>query len=211
MGTVPDVRATPMLRPPSLTLRQRAATSASGRRCSAAAPQIFSASTVAPTPRRPAVYRLSLHGDVVVDDHGLDLDALVARELGRHLEVHHVAGVVLDDVQRAGPAVDGLRGGEHLVRGRRGEHLARAGRVEHAHADEAAVHGLVAGAASGDQRHLAGDGRVGAHDVGRVGEHPQAVAVRRGDTGQLVPDRVLRAIDQLLHGLSPPPPSICFL
>ena len=59
MGTVHEVRATPMLRAPALTLRQSSATSASGRRRSAAAPQIFSARTVVPTPRRPAVYRLS--------------------------------------------------------------------------------------------------------------------------------------------------------
>ena len=40
----------------AFTSRQRSATSLSGRRCSAAAPAIFSISTVAPTPRRPAVY-----------------------------------------------------------------------------------------------------------------------------------------------------------
>ena len=50
----------PMLRPLALTLRQMSATAASGRRCSAAAPAIFSARTVTPTPRRPAVQVLSL-------------------------------------------------------------------------------------------------------------------------------------------------------
>ena len=55
IGTVHDVRATPMLRASAFTARQSAATSASGRPCSAAAPQIFSARMVAPTPRRPAV------------------------------------------------------------------------------------------------------------------------------------------------------------
>ena len=49
------VSAMPMLREFALTLRQSSATSASERCSSAAAPQIFSASTVAPTPRRPAV------------------------------------------------------------------------------------------------------------------------------------------------------------
>ena len=58
-GTVHEVSAIPMLRPLAFTLRHRSATSASDLRCSAAAPQIFSASTVVPTPRRPAVYRLS--------------------------------------------------------------------------------------------------------------------------------------------------------
>ena len=66
-----------------------------------------------------------LHGDVVVDQHGLHLGALGAAELGGHLEVHHVAGVVLDDVEHAGAAVDGLRRRLHLVRRRRREDLAR--------------------------------------------------------------------------------------
>ena len=91
-----------------------------------------------------------LDRDVVVGHDRLDLDALALGEIGGHLEVQHVAGVVLDDVQDAGAAVDGLGGLEHLVRRRGGEDLARAGRVEHAGADEAAVHRLMARAATGD-------------------------------------------------------------
>jgi hypothetical protein len=49
------VNATPKLRPLSFTLRAIAATSASDPPASAFAPAIFSASTVTPTPRRPAV------------------------------------------------------------------------------------------------------------------------------------------------------------
>jgi hypothetical protein len=45
----------PMLRPSALTRRPSSATSTTERRSSAAAPQIFSAITVMPTPRRPAV------------------------------------------------------------------------------------------------------------------------------------------------------------
>ena len=84
-----------------------------------------------------------LHGDIVVDHHGLDLDALATGELGGHLEVHHVARVVLDDVKDAGTAVDGLGRVEHLVRRRRREHLAGAGGVEHSGPDEAAVQWFV--------------------------------------------------------------------
>ena len=73
-----------------------------------------------------------LHRDVVVGHDRLDLDALALGEVGGHLEVQHVAGVVLDDVQHAGAAVDRLGRLEHLVGRGRGEHLARAGRVEHA-------------------------------------------------------------------------------
>jgi hypothetical protein len=54
-GTMHEVNAMPMLRALAFTLRQRSATSESDRFSSAAAPQIFSARTVAPTPRRPAV------------------------------------------------------------------------------------------------------------------------------------------------------------
>ena len=92
---------------------------------------------------------------VVVGDDRLDLDALALAEVGRHVEVHDVAGVVLDDVQDARAAVDGLRRLEHLVGRRRGEDLARARRVEHARPDEPAVHRLVPGAAAGDDADLA--------------------------------------------------------
>ena len=112
-----------------------------------------------PTPRRPAVYRLSCDGHVVVGDDGFDLDAgFLGGHLGGHLEVQDVAGVVLDDVQHAGTGVDELGGFVHLVRCRRREHLTGAGGVEHADADEAAVERLVSGAAAGDETDLAGDG-----------------------------------------------------
>jgi hypothetical protein len=54
-GGVQEERATPNERERSFTLRARAATSVSESPRSAAAPAIFSAKTVAPTPRRPAV------------------------------------------------------------------------------------------------------------------------------------------------------------
>ena len=76
-------------------------------------------------------------------------------ELRRELEVEHVAGVVLDDVEDAGAAVDGAGRGLHLVRDRRREDVAGARRVEHAETDEAAVERFVAGAAAGDERDLA--------------------------------------------------------
>ena len=48
-----------MLRPWALTFRATSATASRSRPCSAAAPAIFSRSTVTPTPRRPAVQVLS--------------------------------------------------------------------------------------------------------------------------------------------------------
>ena len=89
-----------------------------------------------------------LDRDVVVHEHRLDRDAVIGGVLGRELEVHHVARVVLDDVDHSGAAVDRLGRGEHLLRDRRGEDLAGARGVEHALADEAAVQRLVPRAAA---------------------------------------------------------------
>ena len=79
----------------------------------AAAPAIFSTSTVPPTPRRPAVQVESLTATSSSMTTELDLDVLCAGELGGGLEVQHVAGVVLHDVQHARAGADGLRGREH--------------------------------------------------------------------------------------------------
>ncbi len=68
-----------------------------------------------------------LHRDVVVDHARTRPATPVVRrgQLGGHLEVHHVARVVLDDVHDTGAAVDALGRREHLVGHRGGEHLAR--------------------------------------------------------------------------------------
>ena len=155
-GTVQEVSATPMLRPLALTVRATSATCVEvaallGRRAGDLLQQHGDADAAAAG--RPGAV---LHGDVVVGDDGDDARAgLGRRQLGRHLEVHDVAGVVLHDVQDAGAAVDQLGGGEHLVGHRRGEHLAGAGGVEHAEPDEPAVQRLVARAAAGDDADLA--------------------------------------------------------
>ena len=132
----------------------------------------------------------------------VDLDAVALAELGGHLEVHDVAGVVLDDVQHPGAAVDRLGRLEHLVGRGRGEHLARARRVEHAPADEPAVHRLVARAAARDDPDLALHGRVGTDDDVGVVAHPHSVAVRGLDALEGLPDDVVGAVDQLLSSPS---------
>ncbi len=72
---------------------------------SAAAPASFSTRTVAPMPRRlPGVSS----GDVVVDQHGLDVEALFLGQLDGHAQLKHAAGEVLDDEEGAGAAVDGM-------------------------------------------------------------------------------------------------------
>ena len=193
----------PMLRPHPFTLRPMAATVARSCPASAAAPQIFSTRTVTPTPRRPAVYRLSstATSSLVTMDSTFDARVL-GGHLGRHLEVHDVAGVVLHDVQHAGAPVDELGRLEHLVGRRRGEDLARAGGVEHAETDEAAVQRLVPGPAAGDQPDLAGDRGGRPVDDLVVVVDPQA-RVGGGDAEQRLVDDVCRVVDQLLHDVPP--------
>ncbi len=59
-GVLQALSATPKLRAFSLTCRAMACTRSRGMPSSAAAPAIFSTNRVAPVPRRPAVYRLSV-------------------------------------------------------------------------------------------------------------------------------------------------------
>src|SRR5699024_2976739 len=105
-----------------------------------------------------------LHGHVVGDHHRLDRDVLEFGQFGGGLEVEHVAGVVLHDVQDAGTTVGGLGGGLDLVGGGRGEHRAGHGRIQHAAAHETGVQWLVSAAAAADDADLARDGPAGAGD-----------------------------------------------
>jgi hypothetical protein len=98
---VHDESATPKDRARSLTRRATAATA-------------WRSSPRSAAPPAGGVQRV-LHRDVVIDQHRLDLHALVGRVLGRQLEVEHVTGVVLDDVHDAGAGIDGLGGGQHLI------------------------------------------------------------------------------------------------
>ena len=79
-GTVHEVSAMPMLRPLAFTLRQRSATSASDRPCLGRGTGRSSRpARSSPTPRRPAVYRLSCTATSSSIDDRLDLDAVLAR------------------------------------------------------------------------------------------------------------------------------------
>src|SRR5207253_9086021 len=55
----------------------------------------------------------ALHRHIVLDE---DRRARVGVALGRHLEVHHVARVVLHDEEHTSPAVGGFGGGGDLDR-----------------------------------------------------------------------------------------------
>ncbi len=116
-----------------------------------------------------------VHGDVVIGD---DARRLAADHLCRHLEVHDVAVIVLDDEDHPGAGVDGLRRLQHLVWRRRGEDLARAGGVQHAMADETRVQRFVPRSAAGNQRDLALLQPLAAHELVRP-VHRQDVGMRR--------------------------------
>lgn len=108
-----------------------------------------------------------LHGDVVSGDHGDDLDTgFGCGELGGHLEVHDVTGVVLHDVQDPRAGIDVLRRLQYLAGDRRGEHLARTGGIKHSGADEPAVQWFVTRTAPRDEPDLALDrGRTSVDDL----------------------------------------------
>jgi len=145
-----------MLRPLALTRRHSSATSLSEAWASAAAPQIFSASTVVPTPASPGGVQTVLDRHVVVDDDRLHLDVIGLGEVRGHLEVEDVTGVVLDDVEHPGAAADRL-GGLQDWSGV-GEVKTHPGRPHPAcPSPEAAVHRLVPRASAGDERRLAAD------------------------------------------------------
>src|SRR5262249_11480108 len=105
-----------------------------------------------------------LDGNVVVNHHGFDLDRLRARKVGGHLKVHHVAGVVLDDVQHSTAAIDRFGRFEHLVGCRTCENRTWAGGIKHAAANEAAMHWFMAASAARHQGDLALYGGIGAKD-----------------------------------------------
>ena len=135
---------------------------------------------------------------VVVDDHGR---VVAVEHLGRHLEVHHVAGIVLHDEEHTGACVHGRGRGEHLVGRGRSEDLAGAGRVEHAVADEAGVQRLVAGTATRDQRDLAGFQRAPADEL-VCGAERHDVGMRRRETVERFGEHGVDVVDQLFHAVS---------
>jgi hypothetical protein len=133
---------------------------------------------------------------------GLDLDVLGLGEICRHLEVEHVAGVVLDDVQHAAPPSTAFVASSIWSGRRRGEDLAGTGGIEHPAADEATVHRLVARAAARDDPDLALLGRVGADDHHRIVDHAHVVAMGRLDPLERLAHHRIRLVDQLLHAAS---------
>src|SRR5690606_35714478 len=112
------------------------------------------------------------------DEDAAHRHALGLAELGGHLEVEHVHGVVLDDLDHTGATVGGLHGGEDRLGAGRGEHRTRYRGVEHADADEPRVQRIVTAAAPGHEPDLAADRTTGSGDEDRVLARRDDVAVR---------------------------------
>src|SRR5215208_322895 len=140
-----------------------------------------------------------LDGHIVIGDDVVGLYSFGLGQLPCHLEVQYVAGVVLDDVEDAGPAVDGLARIEHLVGGGAGKDGAGAGGVEHARSDETAVGRLVARATAGDECYLALHRGVGAYDYVGLGDDPEQASVGPLHPPEHVLDDPLGRVDDFLH------------
>ncbi len=93
--------------------------------------------------------------DIVADDDSFD-PVPVGGHFYRHLEVHDVAVIILDDEQASGTCVRLLYGAHDLVGRRRGKNMPDAGRIQHSLADKSDMHRLVTGAATGDECDLTG-------------------------------------------------------
>ena len=140
-----------------------------------------------------------LDGDVIVNHDRLHLDTASLAKLGGHFEIHDVAGVVLDDVEDAGSAIDSGGGRFHLVGTGGSEDLAGTGGIEHALAHKSAVQGFVTAAAARNEAHLAGDGGVCPNHVHRIEGDLEDFGVGCGEPSQRFPHHIPRVVDQFLH------------
>src|SRR5699024_3041337 len=143
-------------------------------------------------------------GQIVVDQHHLGGDLVVAADLAGDAEVQHVAGVVLDDLDHAAPGVGGLGGLQHLQRGGAGEHGTGDRDIEAARPDEAGVQGLVAGSAAGDQADLV-PGSLPARDEAVLLVQLELQRIAEHESFERFGDQVLGIVDDAAtHGLSFP-------
>src|SRR5260370_31587464 len=86
-----------------------------------------------------------LHRDIVIGNDGRNR---FPGHLARHVEVHDVALIILDDEQYAATGVRSLSGGEDEIRRRRGKHLTGTCGIQHSLPYESAVTRLLFAAAT---------------------------------------------------------------
>ena len=154
-----------------------------------------------PTPRLPGGPEAVFHGDVIIDNDCLDLDALCSGQIRRHLKVQHVAGIILHDVQNTLAAIDCFGRLEHLVRRRTGEYRAGTSGIQHSATDESSVHGFVAAPTSGNQRDLIFHGSVCTGDVIWIGVNLDQIAKSGPKAGNGFENDVLGRINEFFHVL----------
>ena len=95
-------------------------------------------------------------GNIVGRQHRAHLDIVHRQHLGRHVEIHDVAGVVAIHEQHAGAAVHGLRAFDDRIGRWRGENITDGAGVGQPLADVAEEGRLVAGPTADDQPDLSG-------------------------------------------------------
>jgi hypothetical protein len=117
-------------------------------------------------------------------------------EFRGHLEVHNVAGVVLDDVENASAAVDGSRSSFDLVRRGRSEHLTETGGIQHSFPNKSHVHGFVTAATSRHDGDFARDRRIGANHIGWVEADLENIRMRQSQAGERLAPDVLRIVNR---------------
>src|SRR5882757_9803876 len=153
------------------------------------------ASDAAPSGRKGR----GLYRDIVIGNHRCNR---FSRHLARHVEVHGVALIVLDDEQYACTGVRGLGGGENEIGRGRGKDLTGARGIQHPVPDKTGVQRFVSRASTRHQRHLAGL-EMPALYKRRVLAEAHDVGMRRAESGQAFTHHIFGGVDQLLHSTLP--------
>jgi hypothetical protein len=118
-----------------------------------------------------------------------------------HLEVHHVAFVVLDDQDDTCACVGRLDGGKDTVGSGRGENRAGNRGIEHPPSDKAGMQGFVARSAAGDECDFGLSRRTALHEAA-AGVHRDQIRVGGGKTVKAFVEDIGDVVDQLLHEAS---------
>jgi len=120
-------------------------------------------------------------GDVISDEDGTGVDAIVVEALHRSREVHDVARIVAarDDDATTSTRRQGDR--VRVLRGRRGEDVANDRAIREARADDAGESRIVAGAAPDDHGDLARSGLLSTDNAAGHADDVGGVCVKESD------------------------------
>ena len=137
-----------------------------------------------------------LDSDVIIGDDGF---LFPFEELRGHLEIHDIAGVVLDDPKNASAVFDLFGRSQNLVGSRRSEYLSGASCVQHSESDKSCMQRLVAGSAARNQRDLAGPASSFSRHQPRIKRDFHDVGMGESKAAQALDQNVIDLIDQFLH------------